>query len=579
MLKLDRNRAAGRLGTLAILMMSCVAMPVGAQDAMATNVTPEQLLNAAEDGANWLMYNRTYDGHRFAPQTEINKDTVKGLRVAYALPLAPPTTGTGNYKYTALEGTPIVLDGHMFVTDGNGRVYKLDLTSGKRAVIEWIMDPENEAVPTMVEPQNNKGVAILGNMVYSLTSDGRLVATDADTGEETWEVVVQDDPKQGFTMAPLAIGENILIGSANGDTGGRHFFEARSAKDGAPVWKVYTSPAPGEPGSDSWQDDQNNYLNAGASPWSTPTYDPETGIVYWGTGNPWPNYNPAKRPGDNLYTNSVMAVNAASGTLDWYFQYTPNDSWDYDEVGAHILVDAEMDGATKKLVTHFGRNGFYYTLDRTDGTFLKGEQYVDKVTWTKGLDPKTGKPVEYDPALGVQTYIPDVRPGGGSEACPAIQGGVNYFPVSYSETTRMLYASAIEGCSVVATTGTKLGDTAAGSVVQLDPTTGKIVNKRATGYIPYGGTLSTAGGLVFASQVDGTFAAMDADTLDVLWSINLGSQITAPPISYEVNGKQYVALMVGASPIIDLLGYNAKSGDPDAAANMQPSAMIYFFAL
>ncbi len=375
-------------------------------------------------------------------------------------------------------------------------------------------------------------------------------------------------------MAPLAIGNNILIGTANGDAGGRHFVEARDATTGASVWKFYTVPGPDEPGGDSWKDTANNWKNGGGATWNTGTYDPKSGLTYWGTGNPYPT-DPTVRPGDNLYTNSLIALNADTGKLSFHFQYTPNESWDYDEVGAHVLVDSKINGETRALVTHFGRNGFYYGLDRNNGSFVNGGQYVDKLTWSKGLDPKTGMPVEYNSSLAVQTYNPGTRPGGTEDACPAIQGGTNYFPVSYDEKTEKLYAVAIEGCAV----GFALSGTVTGSVVQLDPNTGAITKKRATPFIPYGGTLSTAGGLVFASQTDGTLEAMDAETLDVLWSVNLGSQIAAPPITYQVNGKQYLAIEVGGSPVIGLLGYGTKSADPDAAANIQPASTVYFFAL
>jgi alcohol dehydrogenase (cytochrome c) len=559
---------------IAILLLGGCALPALAQDAGTINVTADQLVKANDDAANWLMYNRTYDGHRYSPLDEINKDTVKNLKMAYSLALAPPTGAVGNYKFGGLEGTPLVVDGHMFLTDSAARVYKLDLTGGKKAVIEWVMDPETEVDPVIVEPFNNKGVALLGNNVYSLAMDGRLIATNADTGEVVWEQTVKDDPKQGFTMAPLAIGNNILIGTANGDAGGLHFIEARDAATGDSVWKFHTIPGPDEPGGDSWKGDTNAWKDGGGATWGTGTYDPATGLTYWGVGNPHPT-DPTLRPGDNLYTNSLVALNANNGKLAFHFQYTPNESWDYDEIGSHVLVKSEVNGEERALVTHFGRNGFYYGLDANNGSFVNGGQYVDKLTWSKGLDPKTGKPVEYDSSLDVQTYNPGTRPGGTEEACPNIQGGTNYFPVSFDEQTKKLYAVAIEGCVI----GFSISGTTTGSVVQLDPATGAITKKAATDFIPYGGTLSTAGGLVFTSQTDGTFEARDAESLDVLWSVNLGSQIAAPPITYSVNGKQYLAIEVGASPIFDLLGYGAKSGDPDQVANMQTSATVYFFAL
>ncbi|WP_299731783.1 PQQ-binding-like beta-propeller repeat protein [Devosia sp.] len=587
-----RNTRFSISAMAAILLASCAGSALAQDAAPAADaapvadagVTAQQLLDANSDSANWLMYNRTYDGQRFSPLDEINRDTVKGLKLAYTVALAPPTGALGNFKFAGLEGTPLVRDGHMYLTDGLSRVYKIDLTSGKRGTIEWIMDPQAEFAPGVVEPPNNKGVALLGNNVYSLSFDGRLTATDAETGDVVWEQLVQTDPKQAFTMSPLAIGNSILIGTANGDSGGRHWIQSRDATTGDLNWQFNTIPGPDEPGGDSWKDKTNNWENGGGAPWNTGTYDPATNVTYWGVGNPFPAYDPAARPGDNLYTNSLLALDATSGKLDWHFQYTPNDAWDYDEIGAHVLVDTTVDGESRKLVTHFGRNGFYYGIDRASGAFINGGQYVDKVTWTKGLDPKTGMPVEYDASLPVQTYIPTTRPGGLDgkidPTCPMLQGGTNYFPVSYSPKTARLYAVAFEGCANFnSTAGATVDNVIRGSVVQLDPVTGQVTKKRATDFAPYGGVLATAGNVLFSSQIDGSFEAMDAETLDVLWSVNLGSQISAPPITYSVNGKQYVAIEVGASPIDALLGYTAKGADPDAAANMQATATVYFFAL
>ncbi|HVW91617.1 MAG TPA: PQQ-binding-like beta-propeller repeat protein [Devosia sp.] len=586
-MRLPSSRPGWAVSVLAAALLSTCALPAMAQDAAKPGteaVTADQLVNANSDKANWLMYNRTYDNQRFSPLDQINKDNIKGLHMAYTIALEPPAGTAGSYKFAGLEGTPIVKDGHMYVTDGWSRVYKLDLTSGKRAVIEWIMDPQSAPNASIVEPPNNKGVALLGNNVYSLAFDGRLIATDADTGEEVWEQNVQDDPKLGFTMAPLAVKGNILIGTANGDAGGRHWVEARDAVTGDKKWQFFTVPAPNEPGGDSWKDSKNDWKNGGAAPWNTGAYDPSTNLTYWGTGNPFPDFDPGARPGDNLYANSVLALDADSGKMKWYFQYTPNESWDYDEIGAHVLVDTTVNGETRKLLTHFGRNGMYYGLDASNGSFVNGGQFVDKLTWTKGLDPKTGKPVEYDPSKSVQTYVQSARPGGDNgkvtETCPSLQGGVNYFPVSYSPITKKLYATAMESCATFPDTNTAtVGNVVTGSVVQLDPETGKVVKKHATPFAQYGGALATAGGLVFSSQVDGTFEALDADTMESLWSVNLGSQISAPPVSYSVNGKQYIAIEVGSSPVIGLEGYPAKGNDPDAAANMQPSATVYFFAL
>ncbi|MCP8939612.1 PQQ-binding-like beta-propeller repeat protein [Alsobacter sp. SYSU M60028] len=582
------SRPSGLLAHVSIAVLLATAVPALAQTAPAAGggVTFERLLNPDKEPQNWLTYNRSYDGQRFSPLDQINKDTVKNLKLAYSVSLAPPLGVAGTYKYAGLTGTPIVVDGRMYVTDGFSRVYKLDVRSGKRAAIEWIMDPQYQTSSIRSEPPNNKGVAILGNTVFSVVLDGRLVATNAETGEVLWEKKVIMDPREEATAAPLVVKDLVIITSANGDRGSRGWIQARRVKDGELAWIRYTIPAPGEPGSESWQDPKKEaWKDGGGAPWNTATYDASTDTLYIGTGQPFPDYDPDARPGDNLYTNSLLALDTATGNIKWHFQYTPNESWDYDEQGAHVLVDSEVGGEKRRLVTHFGRNGMYYGLDRTNGSFVNGGKYVNKVTWTKGLDPKTGKPVEYDPTKAVQSYVPTIRPGGSGgkveEACPSLQGGTNYFPVSYNPQTKKLYAVSHETCALFPEKGSggRLGEQARGSVVMLDPATGTVTKKRETPFVQYGGALATAGGLVFSNQMDGTFEAMDATSLEPLWSINLGAQINAPPMTFSVNGKQYVALLVGGGPVGELLGYLAKGGDPDVAKNMQPTAVLYVFSL
>ncbi|MHA1560349.1 MAG: outer membrane protein assembly factor BamB family protein, partial [Alphaproteobacteria bacterium] len=287
------------------------------------------------------------------------------------------------------------------------------------------------------------------------------------------------------------------------------------------------------------------------------------------------------RPGDNLFSNSTLALDADTGDVSWYFQYTPNDAWDYDEVGTMQLMN--VNGVS--TVGHFARNGFYYDLDATDGTFLHVSQYVDQVTWTDGIDEKTGLPVEYDPNLAIQTYVPAVRPDadGNNLFCPNLQGGTNMFPTSYSHRTGLVYASAIEGCSAQ---GDRVGDPATaiqtGSVTAVDPATGQVVVKADLPWVAYGGQVSTAGGLVFGSTINGDFFAMDDETLEILWNINLGSSIEAPPISFEVNGQQMIALAVGPGGVVmNFMRYGAAADDPRAAeiGNQQRTSTMYFFTL
>ena len=549
-------------------------------------VTFERLMNPEKEPQNWLSYNRSYDGWRHSPLTQINKDTVKNLRLAYAVSLKSPMGSAWSWKFAGLTGTPLVVDGRMYLTDGFSRVYKIDVRSGKRGTIEWIMDPQLQDSTIRGEPPNNKGVAILGNTVFSVVLDGRLVATDAKSGEILWEKKVTMDPREQTTAAPIIVKDYVLITSANGDRGSRGWIQARRVADGELAWIRYTVPGPGEPGHETWKDEKKTaWQNGGGAPWNTAVFDRDANTIYIGTGQPFPDYDPTVRPGDNLYTNSLLALDPDTGNIKWHFQYTPNEMWDYDEIGAHVLIDGEVSGQQRKLVTHFGRNGFYYGLDRNNGSFVNGAAYVDKVTWSKGLDSKTGKPLEYDPTKDVQSYVAATRPGGEQgkvePACPSIQGGSNYWPVSYDPKMKRLFAVAHETCAMFPQLGSggRLQENARGSVVQLDPATGKVTKKRITPFVPYGGALTTAGGLVFSPQIEGTFEAMDSTTLDPLWSVNLGAGINAPPISFAVGDKQYIAILVGGGGVSELLGYVAKGEDPEAAKNLQPTAMLYVFSL
>ncbi len=359
--------------------------------------------------------------------------------------------------------------------------------------------------------------------------------------------------------------------------------EARSAEDGSLLWTFWTIPAPGEPGGDTWPAENDAYLTGASGLWTTGTYDPDTNLIYWGTANPTPFGDPTLRAGDNLYSSSLVVINADSGNLEWYFQYTPNEQLDYDEVGSHQLYS--VDG--EKRIGHFGRNGFTYVLAASDGQFLNAVQYVNEVTWTAGIDPKTGMPIEYNPDLaagGIQTYALGAFAGEGAAPvfCPNIQGGVNHEPTSYSQRTGWTYGASIEGCWLTGEGGGP-SERTTGAVVAMDQA-GEVAAKLETSFAQYGGTLSTAGGIVFSSSVDGEFFAMGDEMLEVLWTVNLGSAIEAPPISYSVNGKQYIAVPVGTSNINALFsggGYPGRGDDPNAVsvANFQRTWTLYFLAL
>ncbi len=296
----------------------------------------------------------------------------------------------------------------------------------------------------------------------------------------------------------------------------------------------------------------------------TGTYDPDTNQTFWGTGNPVPMFDPTYRPGDNLYTNSAISWNPDTGKMNWYFQYTPGDMWDYDEVGTHILINGSVAGQPRKLITHSARNGFLYTIDRFNGQIVAAKPYMDNVNWTKGIDQKTGKPVDYDAGKDIQTYagIGNLTPGAPlKKVCPSFVGGNNYWPSSYSPRTGLLYIPALTGCGTAEVDRTKHGpergwnggsfttdERFASDLTAVDPITLKIEKRAHLPYPNYSGVLSTGGGLIFLALFDGTVAAFDDTTLEQVWKFNVGSGFTAPPMTFEVNGKQYVGIASGPSP-------------------------------
>ncbi len=519
--------------------------------AFAADVTPERLLNPDKEPQNWLMNHRTYDGQRFSPLARINRDNVKNLKLAYAVPLGG---GAGNEYSVA---TPLAEDGFLYVTDSWGVLYKIDGTSGDVGRIVWRMDPKQD------RQQRNRGAALWGNLV--ITGAGiapRIVATNKETGKVVWETSFPDTPDVTFTSAALPIRDKIIIGAANGDQGVRDWIGALDAATGKLIWRKFTIPGPGEPGSETWKGNANAWQTGGGAVWVTGTYDPDTNQTIWGTGNPVPMFDPFHRPGDNLYTNSAISWDPDTGKMNWYFQFTPGDMWDYDEAGTHIMIDGNVAGQARKLITHSARNGFLYTYERSNGQPLLAKPYME-ANWTKGIDQKTGKPLDYDPTKDIQTYagVGNFTPGEPlKKVCPSPSGGNNYWPSSYSPNTKLLYIPAVTACVSVAIDRerhnkergwngglSRTDERYESNLTAVDPTTGEIKKNLHLRYPNYSGTLATAGGLVFLGLLDGTVAAFDDTSLDELWKINVGSGFSAPPMTFEVSGRQYVAIVSGPS--------------------------------
>ena len=544
------------------------------------DVTPDRLVNADKEPHNWLMNHRTYDAQRYSPLDKINKDTVKNLKLAYAVAIG------GTAANENLQSTPLAEDGFLYIVDQWGVVYKIDVRSGDTGRIVWRMDPGQEKLPL-----SNRGAALLGNLVVSTANyPARVIATNKDTGKVVWETNLHDQPDVQITAAPLAVKDKIVVGAAGGDRGVRDWIAALDGASGKLIWRKYVIPAPGEPGSETWKDKNNAWQIGGGAMWITGSYDPATNQVIWGTGNPVPMFDPTYRPGDNLYTNSMISWNPDSGSMNWYFQYTPGDHWDYDESHTHILIDGQVGGQQRKLITHSGRNGFLYTFERSNGQTLLAKPYVSSINWTAGIDQKTGKPLDYDPNKDIQTYNGKMNqtPAEPTKTlCPSMSGGNNYWPAAYSPKTKLLYIPSNSSCNEV-TLDTKLSNKAGDwkgatfrniervetDLIVADPFTGDVKKKVRIPYPNVSGALATAGGLVFTGYTDGTFVAYDDASMEPVWKINVGTGFNAPPMTFEVNGKQYVAILSGLSPI----SKRRHSHTPELR-EMRNQTMLFVFGL
>ena len=561
------------------------------QVAKSPDVTTERLLNADKEVGNWITHHGDYLAHRFSPLTEINKDTVKNLKVAWTLQLGG-VEGGGIWTHGGLEGTPLAENGFLYVTDGWGSVYKIDTHGGKGTLL-WKMDPKTDhdwAGAVACCGVDNRGVALYKNLVISHTLDGRLVATDKETGQVKWQrQVANPDKGEVVTGAPLIVKNMAITGVAGAEYGIRGWIAATDLETQKEVWRTYTIPAKGEPGSDTWKGNNSAEVAGGGSTWVTGTYDAATNTLIWGVGNPGPDWDSEFRPGDNLYTDSSLGLDADTGKIKWHFQHTPNDSYDYDSVAENVLVD--VDG--KKMALEADRNGFAYAIDRTDGRFMWGLPFVKKVTWTKGIDPETGKPTEYDPSKAVQLYnaaVTPTREHAIADICPGNMGGKNWPPTSYNPNLKLWYIPVIESCNRITVTPTKSlpakprefytggGPSQpfriTGSVTAIDVTTGKIAGKFETKFPLLGGTLATSD-LVFSGEPSGEVFALDGKTLQKLWGFNTGGGVSAPPMTFTVDGKQYVAILVGLGGAWDKWFIDST---PELK-KMQPGSMLYVFGL
>jgi alcohol dehydrogenase (cytochrome c) len=582
-------------------LTSSLLLATALTSANAADMTNERALNPQREPQNWILHHGNYQGHRFSALKEINADNIKNLKPMFTVALGGFQSG-GRYAHGNLEATPLVEDGIMYVPDGWGSVYAIDLTSGKKGTIKWKMDPGTDrawAGDVTCCGVNNRGVALWKDKVISVSLDGRLFAINKATGEVVWERKVADPAiAEVLTIAPLVIRDIAIVGIAGGEFGVRGFIEATDLNTGKALWRTYTIPGAGEPGNETWKDGKDRWKHGGGSIWETATYDPETDTFYQGVGNAGPDWDAEYRPGDNKWAASVLALSPNDGKIKWGFQYTPNDPYDFDEISEHPIINAKVNGEDRKLVVHAARNGFFYALDRANGSFIAGKQYVDQLNWTPGLDSKTGRPLNYDPAGGFQIY--NVGSHGtraqpnGNKLCPAHFGGKNWEPTAYNPELGLIYIPSIEGCNFIEAAeqkdmddqggpvkwrerftggGIKTPERLYGSIKAVDPATGEIKAAQRLDYPNVGGALATAGNLVFFGLPDGTFAAHDAKTLKELWSFNTGTGINAPPITYSVNGKQYIAVLVGSRQAPNIIPLSPE------LKNTSTASMLFVFSL
>ena len=534
-----------RLTAILILfvLVICAGMQLVAQQAAsparsALRVTAEDLL-ARPVGDNWTSYNGDYTGRRFSGLQEITRANVAQLRAAWVF-------HPGNTQ--RLEATPVVVRGMMYLTSSND-VFALDARTG-RSVWHYSR-PISSGLLDDAAAHKSRGVAVWDHFVYSETDDAHLLCLDARSGNLIWDVQFVDKVKHyGGTSAPLVVKDTVVVGSSGGDSGVRGFLAAFDAMTGKQKWQLWTIPGPGEFGSSSWPGDA--YLHGGATTWLPGTYDPELDTLYRTTSNSAPDFVGDTRPGDDLYTACVLAIDPNTGKLKWHFQFTPHDLYDYDANETTVLVDAEENGSPRHLLVQANRNGFFYVLDRTDGKFLRATPFVEKLNWAKSID-SSGRPVLSD-------RIPTKE---GTYICPSILGATNWFSPSYNPKTGLFYVMALERCDLFFAKPqvfTK-GETYYGTGTKLPPNEHdqKILmalsvrdGKEAWRYLQtgpgnsWGGTLTTAGGLVFVADDADSLEAVDAETGHALWHFNTGQSFSASPMTYAVDGVQYVAISAGS---------------------------------
>jgi len=533
----------------------------------------DEIKNAAATPHNVLTYGMSYSQQRFSPLDQINRQTVKRL---------VPVWSYSMDNNTGEESQPLIYDGVMYVTSQNKTV-AVDALTGREI---WNTPVDYPPATTRVVCCGivNRGAAIYEGRIFRTTLDARVIALDAKTGKELW-AVKSGDAKDGIAMtgAPLIADGVLLVGMAGAEYGSRGYIEGYDPASGKRLWRHYTVPRPGEPGADSWPDHAANA--SGGSTWTTGAFDPDLDLVFWGIGNPAP-WNPLLRKGDNLYTNSILAIRPKTGEVVWHYQMSPNDPFDHDNITSIILADLTINGKSVKVLLQAARNGFFYVIERATGQLIAANPYV-KVTWATGIDMETGRPIWTEATKKVLDLTEQI------ETWPSISGGTNWYPYSFDPRTNTAFVNTLAigmkyqpepadtirnlkpGESHRAAKISRIFDPDGmrGYLNAIDPMTGKSKWKIPFKSPNWAGTLVTAGGLVFTGELTGEFIAVDAEAGKILWKFQTPSGIIGQPITWQANGKQYVTVTSGTGGV-----YVLKTPDPNLK-HIPPGGTLWTFAL
>jgi alcohol dehydrogenase (cytochrome c) len=519
--------------------------------ALWAQVPFDRILNADQEPRNWLTYSGTNMSQRHSALKQITPENVKNLEQQWVFQAR---------SLEKFEATPLVVDGVMYTVQAPNDVIALDAVTG-REFWSYSYSPSPQARPCC--GRVNRGMAIVGNTLFMGTIDAHLIALDATTGRPLWNTeVAKAASGYAITHAPLVIKDKVIVGTAGGEFGIRGFIAAYNVRTGKEMWRFYTIPGPGEPGHETWAGD--SWKTGGGSIWMTGSYDAALNLTYWGVGNAGPDYNGDVRLGDNLYTSSVVALDADSGKLKWYYQFSPHDEFDFDAVQVAVLADIPWKGQPRKVMLWANRNGFFYVLDRSTGQFLLGKPFVE-VNWASGFDEK-GRPMR------VSGKLPSAE---GTVITPGNQGGTNWYSPSFSPSTGLFYipswvnyssvylkapAEYTEGRRYLGTSprsligglqqakiNTRKDNEGYGAVRAIDPGTGERKWEYKMNDVTDAGILTTASDLLFSGGREGYFYALDARDGELLWRASLGGAIASGPMSYAVNGRQYVAISAGSA--------------------------------